>query len=138
MSQDRLASAGAVAGDCGRQQAHRDRRSSAKTDAFSGRSLIAVPGSESGRHALGEDSFRDPGAGENGISCRSARKNGRGRIQSLITVPVLLLSAGESQVNPPGNTIYERVAFADLPPEAEITGGVLHVTGQVLPYNSSP
>ena len=102
-----------------------------------GRSLIAVPGSILGDSLSVKVPFEIRGAGEKGY-LQVSTKNGRGLVQSLITVPILLLSAGETQVNPPGNTIYERVAFADLPPEAEITGGTLNLTGQVLPYNSSP
>jgi hypothetical protein len=102
-----------------------------------GRSLIAVPGSNSGDSLSVRVPFEIRGAGENGY-LQVGTKNIHGLIQSLITVPILLLSAGETQVNPPGNTIYERVALADLPPEAEIAGGTLSLTGQVLPYNSSP
>jgi hypothetical protein len=102
-----------------------------------GRSLIAVPGSTSGDSLSVKVPFEIRGVSDLGY-LQVSTKNGRGLIQSLITVPILLLSAGQTQVNPPGNTIYERVALADLPPEAEVTGGVLSVTGQVLPYNSSP
>ena len=102
-----------------------------------GRSLIAVPGSPSGDFLSVKVPFEIRGVGENGY-LQVSTKNGRGLIQSLITVPILLLSAGETQVNPPGNTIYERVALADLPPEAEISGGTLALIGQVLPYNSNP
>jgi hypothetical protein len=102
-----------------------------------GRSLIAVPGSTFGDTLAVKVPFEIRAVGENGY-LQVSTKNGRGLVQSLITVPLLLLSAGDSQVNPPGNTIYERVAFADLPPEAEISGGTLTLTGEVLPYNSSP
>jgi hypothetical protein len=102
-----------------------------------GRSLIAVPGSTSGDSLSVKVPFEIRGVSELGY-LQVSTKNGRSLVQSLITVPILLLSAGETLVNPPGNTIYERVALADLPPEAEITGGMLSVTGQVLPYNSSP
>lgn len=102
-----------------------------------GRSLIAVPGSPSGDTLSVKIPFEIRGVGENGF-IQVSTKNGRGLIQSLITVPILLLSSGETQGNPPGNTIYERVALADLPPEAEIAGGTLSVRGQVLPYNDSP
>lgn len=102
-----------------------------------GRSLIAVPGSSSGDQIAVRVPFEIRGVGEKGY-LQVSTKNGRGLIQSLITVPILLLSAGETQVNPPGNTIYERVALADLPAEAEIAGGTLTLRGEVLPYNNSP
>jgi hypothetical protein len=102
-----------------------------------GRSLIAVPGSSAGDALSVKVPFEIRGVGEKGY-LQVSTKNGRGLVQSLITVPILLLSAGETQVNPPGNTIYERVALADLLPEAEVAGGTLSLAGQVLPYNSNP
>jgi hypothetical protein len=93
-----------------------------------------VPGSTLGDSLSVKVPFEIRGAGEKGY-LQASTKNSRGLVQALITVPVLLLSAGETQVNPPGNTIYERVALADLPPEAEIAGGA-NLTGQVLPYNT--
>lgn len=102
-----------------------------------GRSLVAVPGDSEGDLISVKIPFEIRAAGENGY-VQVSTKNGRERVQSLITVPILLLSSGESQVNPPGNTIYERVAFANLPPEAEIAGGELEITGEILPFNNSP
>ena len=102
-----------------------------------GRTLVAVSGSPSGDALSVKMPFEIRAAGENGF-VQVSTKNAHGRLQSLITVPVLLLSSGASQVNPPGNTIYERVAFADLLPEAEISGAEVEVVGQILPYNNSP
>ena len=75
-----------------------------------GRSLVAVPGSELGDTLSVKVPFEIRAAGETGYVQVSTRDIG-GRIQSLVTVPVLLLSSGESQINPAGNTIYERVAL---------------------------
>ena len=102
-----------------------------------GRTLVAVPGNPSGDALALKMAFEIRAAGENGF-VQVSTKTADGRLQSLVTVPILLLSAGSSQVNPPGNTIYERVALAALPPEAEISGGVMEVIGQILPYNKSP
>ena len=102
-----------------------------------GRALVAVAGSPSGDPLSVKLPFEIRAAGENGY-LQVSTKNILGRVQSLITVPVLLLSAGVSQINPPGNTVYERVALVDLPPEADIFGAELEVIGQVLAYNSSP
>ena len=102
-----------------------------------GRSLVAVPGSELGDALSVKVPFEIRAAGENGFVQVSTRTLG-GRVQSLVTVPVLLLSAGASQINPAGNTIYERVALADLPPKTDVTGGVLKIAGEFLPYNRSP
>ena len=81
--------------------------------------------------------FEIQAAGETGY-VQVSTKESRGRVQSLITVPVLLLSSGESQINPPGDTLYERVALVDLPPETTVAGGVLKVEGDMLPYSRQP
>src|SRR5574340_480351 len=102
-----------------------------------GRSLVAVPGSELGDVLNVKIPFEIRAAGETGFAQVSTRDI-HGRVQSLITVPVLLLSSGESQIHPAGNTVYERVALADLPPKSDVSGGVLTISGEVLPYNRSP
>ncbi|HET6846501.1 MAG TPA: hypothetical protein VFH29_06675, partial [Anaerolineales bacterium] len=102
-----------------------------------GRSLVAVPGSELGDAISVKIPFEIRAAGETGFVQVSTRDL-HGRIQSLITVPLLLLSSGESQVNPAGNMVYERVALSDLPPKSDISGGVMRVSGAILPYNRSP
>ncbi len=60
-------------------------------------------------------------AGETGY-IQVSTKDDRGRVEWLRTVPVLLLSSGENQVNPPGDTVYERIAFVDLPPDSSCRG----------------
>lgn len=102
-----------------------------------GRALVAVRGSPAGDGIAIKMPFEIRAVGENGY-VQVSTKDARGRIQALITVPVLLLSSGESQVNPAGNTVYERVALAGLLPEAEVAGGVLQLVGQVLPSNPNP
>jgi hypothetical protein len=101
-----------------------------------GRSLLAVPGSTLGDLISVSMPFEIRGTSEIGYIHLST-KNLQGRLQAAVTVPVLLLSSGASEINPAGNTIYERVALANLPPEAEISGGVVAIRGQVLPYNSA-
>jgi hypothetical protein len=102
-----------------------------------GRSLIAVPGSALGDSVSVKLPFEIRAVGESGFVQVSTR-DVRGRIQALITVPVILLSSGESQINPAGNTIYERVALTGLEAESDVSGGLLEVSGEVLPYNRSP
>jgi hypothetical protein len=102
-----------------------------------GRSLKVVAGSPLGDPLGLKLPFEIRAAGENGFVQVSTRDI-RGRTQSLITVPVLLLSSGASQINPAGNTIYERVALSNLPPKADVAGGTLQVDGQILPYNRQP
>jgi len=102
-----------------------------------GRTLSAVAGSADGDPLSLKIPFEIQAAGETGY-VQASTKDGRGRVQSLITVPVLLLSSGENQINPPGDTVYERVALVDLPPESTVAGGVLKVEGDMLPYSRQP
>ena len=62
-------------------------------------------------------------------------KDTSGRLQSLSSVRVLLLSSGVSQITPAGNAIYERVTLLNLQPNADVSGGVLSIQGQYTPYN---
>jgi hypothetical protein len=58
-----------------------------------------------------------------------------GRLQSLSSVRVLLLSSGASQITPAENAIYERVTLPNLRPNSDVSGGVLSIQGQYTPYN---
>ncbi len=102
-----------------------------------GRTLSAVSGDPEGNELFLKIPFEIRAAGETGY-IQVSTKNGSGRVQSLITVPVLLLSSGENQVNPPGDTLYERIAFADLPPESTAAGGELAARGDMLPFSRQP
>jgi hypothetical protein len=102
-----------------------------------GRTVNAVAGSPGGDPLSVKLPFEIRAAGENGF-IQVSTKDSQGRIQSLVTLQILLLSSGASQINPAGNTIYERVALVDLPPGTQASGGILKVAGQVLPYNRQP
>ena len=65
-------------------------------------------------------------------------RDGFGRVQSLNSTRLLLLSSGASEVTPAGNAIYERVVLYNLAPEASIAGGVVALQGRFLPYNRQP
>lgn len=78
--------------------------------------------------------FEIRAAGETG-TVQVSTKDAHGRVLFLNSIRVLLLSSGASQINPPGNTIYERVVLYDLPPEAQVAGGMLVVKGRFAPYN---
>lgn len=69
---------------------------------------------------------------------RISSKDDRGRVQMLNTMPVLLYSVGESQTNPVGNMMYERVAYDDIEDGDEVSGGVLNLKGRFWPYNDQP
>ena len=60
-----------------------------------------------------------------------------GRIQSLNSVHVLLLSSGTNEINPPGNP-SEPVGVVSPLLEEPVSGGVLNVRGDVWPSNLNP
>jgi hypothetical protein len=61
-----------------------------------------------------------------------------GRIQALNTMPVLLYSVGNMQLNPPGNFVYERVSVDGLKEKAEFFGGEVYLKGIIWPFNDQP
>jgi hypothetical protein len=60
-----------------------------------------------------------------------------GRIQSLNSVHVLLLSSGANEINPAGNP-SEPVGVVSPPLEEPVSGGVVTVKGDVWPFNLNP
>ena len=60
-----------------------------------------------------------------------------GRIQSLNSVHVLLLSSGTNEINPPGNPSEPVGVFSPLLDEP-VSGGVLSLKGDVWPFNLNP
>lgn len=60
-----------------------------------------------------------------------------GRIESLNSVHVLLLSSGNNEITPPGNP-SEPVGVTSPQEEESVSGGVLHVKGDVWPRNFNP
>jgi len=60
-----------------------------------------------------------------------------GRIQSLNSVRVLLLSSGTNEITPPGNPSEPVGVFSPLL-EKPVSGGVLNVRGDVWPFNLNP
>ena len=101
------------------------------------RSLLVVPGYPGGDLLKVKMPFEIRAAGET-ATVQISTKDAHGRVQSLNFVQVLLISSGASQINPPGNNIYERVAFYELPIDAHISGGSLAVKGRYAPVNSKP
>src|SRR5215210_4299278 len=57
-----------------------------------------------------------------------------GRMQSLNSVRVLLLSSGVNEINPPGNP-SEPVGVFNPDAEEEVSGGVVNVRGDIWPFN---
>lgn len=60
-----------------------------------------------------------------------------GRVQSLNSVRVLLLSSGDNEINPPGNP-SEPVGVFSPDAEESVLGGVLNIRGDLWPFNLNP
>jgi len=60
-----------------------------------------------------------------------------GRLQSLNSVRLLLLSSGTNEINPPGNPSEPVGVFSPLAEES-VSGGVLSLRGDVWPFNLNP
>jgi hypothetical protein len=60
-----------------------------------------------------------------------------GRIESLNSVRLLLLSSGANEITPPGNPSEPVGVFSPLVDE-EVSGGVLNLRGDVWPFNLNP
>lgn len=69
---------------------------------------------------------------------RISSKDDFGRIQALNTMPVLLYSVGNSQINPPGNMIYERVMIEGMEEKANFYAGEVGLKGRIWPFNEQP
>ena len=65
-------------------------------------------------------------------------KDDQGRMQSLNTVQIFLLSTGPSEINRPGNIIYERSVLDTPEDEATVSGGIVAVDGRIWPFNDQP
>jgi len=96
---------------------------------------LLVP--SSGEYVFVKFPFEIRAAAETGI-LQVTTRDSTGVLMALNTVRVLLLSSGLSQINPPGNNIYERIALETPSPQAIASGGVLAVKGVYLPFNSQP
>ena len=60
-----------------------------------------------------------------------------GRLQSLNSVRLLLLSSGVNEINPPGNSSEPVGVFIPLE-EDLVSGGVLNLRGDIWPFNLNP
>jgi len=69
---------------------------------------------------------------------RISSKDDFGRIQALNTMPVLLYSIGSTQINPPGNMIYERVMVEGLKEKVDFYAGEVSLKGRIWPFNDQP
>ncbi|MGA7195416.1 MAG: hypothetical protein WBW94_17495 [Anaerolineales bacterium] len=97
--------------------------------------LFRVTGPSSSFYLPWKTTFQIRAAAEDGFLQVTTRDE-TGVLMALSTVQVLLLSSGVSEINPPGNTIYERVALETPHYEDTISGGALTVKGTYMPYNT--
>ncbi len=100
-----------------------------------GRTIQFAPPHPLGDYLYVKIPFEIRAAAELGL-IQVSTKDDLGNIQSLVSDRVLLISNGDSIINPAGNTIYERVAINSIPADSTVSGGVLSLKGEFLPYNS--
>lgn len=101
------------------------------------RTLERVSRNMSGNYRSFDIAFEIRAVSERGY-IRISSKDEYGRIQALNTMPVLLYSIGNNQINPVGNMIYERVMLEGLEDGDEVSGGVLTLKGKIWPFNTQP
>ena len=95
-----------------------------------------VPTSRDGIYQTAKITFEIPAEAELGrITVSTFDKDGR--VQSLNSVRVLLLSSGVNEVTPTGNP-SEPVGVVKPVGEEAVSGGVLNVRGDVWPFNLQP
>jgi len=100
------------------------------------RNLKSVPPSGKGVDQQIKIPFEIPATAEVGrITVSTLDK--AGRIQSLNSVRVLLLSSGNNEITPPGNP-SEPVGVFSPDAEEPVSGGVVNVRGDVWPFNLNP
>jgi len=96
-----------------------------------------VHGPASGQYLFQKIPFEIRAVAEDGI-LQVTTRNETGVLMALNTVRVLLLSDGISQINPPGNTVYEPITLESPAYESAVSGGVLTVKGTYAPFNLQP
>ncbi len=101
------------------------------------RGLERVQRNMSGNYRSFDMKFEIRAVSERGY-IRISSKDDRHRIQTLNTMPVLLYSIGQNQINPVGNMIYERCMLDDLKDGDDVSGGVLNLKGRFWPFNNQP
>jgi hypothetical protein len=101
------------------------------------RGLERVQEDQSGLYRSFEMSFEIRAVSEKGY-IRISSKDDHRRIQTLNTMPVLLYSIGQNQINPVGNLIYERCSLEGLNEGDDVYGGVINLKGRFWPFNRQP
>lgn len=100
------------------------------------RNVKSVPPSGRGVDQQIKVPFEIPGAAEVGRLTISTLDK-MGRIQSLNSVRLLLLSSGNNEITPAGNPSEPVGVFSPLEEES-VSGGVLNIRSDVWPFNLNP
>jgi len=100
------------------------------------RNVKRVPTSGKGVPQQIKIPFEIPVAAEVGRITVSTRDK-LGRLQSLNSVRLLLLSSGKNEINPPGNPSEPVGVFVPVGKDP-VSGGVLNIRGDVWPFNLNP
>ncbi len=100
------------------------------------REIIQVEIDGTWSYVYQEIPFEVHAAGELGRLSVST-KDEFGHTTAMYSVHVLLLSEGTEQINPPGN-LTENAVIDSPSPSTHISGGKLHVSGLMRPFNSQP
>jgi hypothetical protein len=101
------------------------------------RGIERVSRNLSGNYRSFEMAFEIRAVSERGY-IRVSSKDDHGRIENLNTMPVLLYSIGDPQINPVGNMIYERISLDGLEDGDEVSGGVVNLKGMIWPVTDQP
>ncbi len=99
--------------------------------------LFNVNATPNGEYIYLKLPFEIRATAENGY-LQVTTRTANGVLMALNTVEILLLSSGVSQINPPGNMVYERVSLETPAYHASISGGILDIKGTYLPVNLRP
>lgn len=100
------------------------------------RSVKHIPPGGKGVDQQLKVAFEIPGPAEVGRLTVSTRDK-QGRLQSLNSVRLLLLSSGNNEITPPGNP-SEPIGVLSPPAEESVSGGVVNIKGDIWPYNLNP
>ncbi len=99
--------------------------------------LLRVDHGNAGSYRVFDVEYETRAVSEKGYF-RLSTKDEHGNLQALNSMPVLLYSLGDAQLNLPGNMIYERVSFKDLKNGSVIIGSELKLKGRYWPFNNQP
>ncbi len=102
-----------------------------------GRIVDRVPRKLSGLYAVYKIPFEIRAAAETAL-LQVSTKDKEGRMRSLNTLPITLLSTGATETTPAGNIIYERAVFYTPASGDKASDGEVNIKGRFWPFNTQP